>query len=361
MQLYNLMNLLAGQSHNRIFTLPSSRPTPRLAPLCGKRCDDSKSAIDKYSPGPTELNKDQAGLNQTPDGTYYYRREARLDYNLNLSFDLAAVARVAAQIENGEMTEAEALLAGGFGLHADFQASGSQTVETNVTDENQGDSATRSKSKSRSVQGQALAARYGDNERGFALEMFRRDATSVRKSLKSSVHDGHEKTTNKIALRFQSDTRFSFALAQRFNVQTQQVADQAPESLENYLKSTGEVAESGSVDMMATFFDAVDAYLQGSYEEIKSRTGAFLDQAASELGFSGGLVDAARQQLTDSIDSFFSRVTDAVAVLAQQFGGARETVTPALAPTASGGGKAAPIGYLKAGPTETVSSHLAVA
>jgi hypothetical protein len=365
MQLYDLMNLLAGQSNSRLFDLPASRPAQKLTLPGSSKCgDDSKSITDKYSPGTDTQANDGSGLNKASDGTYYYRREAKLDYRLDMSFDLAAIARVAAKIENGDLTEAESLLAGGFGLHADFQADGSQTVETNITDENQTDSATRSKSRSRAVQGQALARRYGDSERGFALDMFRRDASSVRRSLKSSVRDSHRKTTNKIAVRFQSDTQFSFALAQRFNVQTQQVADTAPESLESYLKSTGGVAENGSADMMATFFDAVDAYLQGSYEDIKSRTGAFLDQAAGELGFSGELVDTAREQLTASIDSFFGRVTDAVAALAQQFGADNSTVdTPAVDSTAKSGsgGIAAPIGYQKAGPTETVSSYLSVA
>lgn len=363
MQLYDLMNLLAGQRQNRLFTAPARRPestTSSRRPE--KNCDCSRAKADAYTPGSEQPAKEEPGLNTAPDGTYYYRREAKLDYSLNMSFDLAAIARVAAQVEDGELAGAESLMAGGFGLHADFQASGSQTVETNMTAEDQADSVSRSRERSRFAQTQALAQRFGDNERGFALDMFRRDAASVRRSLKSSVRDGHQRTTNKIALRFQSDTRFSFALAQRFNVQTRQVAEQEPSSLEGYLKSTGDVAQAGSVDMMATFFDAVDAYLRGSYEDIKSQTGAFLNQAASELGFSGELVEMAQSQLNASIDSFFGRVTDAVAALAQQFGAGGSIGSPPQVESAAGsGGTAAPIGHLKAGPTDALSSQLAVA
>ncbi|RME24761.1 MAG: hypothetical protein D6800_08355, partial [Candidatus Zixiibacteriota bacterium] len=54
---------------------------------------------------------------------------------------------------------------------------------------------------------------------------------------------------------------------------------------------------------------------------------AFFDRAASELGFSEGLTNLAKDKLTDSISSFFDRVETSMAQLESSFGGTTPTVS----------------------------------
>jgi len=326
MQLYNLLNLFNQRPDLRSF-LPqapseSSSPAPTRNPTKAHTCEDCQpKAGDTYAPGtaPAPVPQDKSGLNQTPDGGYYYKRSARLDYQLNLQFNLASIMHAAEQIEDGETRSAEQLIAAGFGLHADFMAKGVQRVETNMQDEAGTAQQIRGREHSRARGKLGMAMRFAEADRGFAARMFQRTAADVRKSLKFDVQDGHRRATNRIALRFQMDTRFSFALAQRFNVQTQQVAEKQPDAVGPYVDNAGALAQSGTAEAMTAFFDAVEAYLDGSEARIMAQTEQFFDQAASDLGFEGALVEAAKAQLTGSIESFFGRVEDAIATLSARY------------------------------------------
>lgn len=324
MKLYNLLNLLSGRPDFRLFQPQKSNlSTPTQEPVKAKEtCEDCGTKTgDTYTPSTeqTAVPQEKTGLNQTPDGSYYYRREARLDYQLNLQFNLASIMQAAEQIENGDTTSAEQLIAAGFGLHADFAANGYQRVETNMQDDSTANQQVQSRERSRARGKLGMAMRFAEADRGFAARLFQRTAADVRKSLKVDVQDGHRRATNRIALRFQMDTRFSFALAQRFNIQTQQVAEKQPEAVGPYVDNAGAIARSGTAEAMTAFFDAVDAYLDGSESQIMAKTEQFFDQAAAELGFDGAMVEAAKAQLTASIESFFGRVEEAIAALSSQY------------------------------------------
>jgi hypothetical protein len=163
----------------------------------------------------------------------------------------------------------------------------------------------------------------------FAMESFYNESFKVRRSLDESVQDSHRRTTNRFALRYHLDNGFSMAFAERFNVQTKQVAEQFPDAAKSYVDAAGEVAAKGSEDLMATFFDAVDDYLSQSEDKLMANVTAFFDKAAAELGFSGALVDAARDHLTGTITRFFDRVETALAGVEAKF----VTPTPAATPT----------------------------
>ena len=115
------------------------------------------------------------------------------------------------------------------------------------------------------------------------------------------------------------DNSFSFAFLDRFNIQTRDVAEQVPESLSSYLASAGNMAESGTSEMMAAFFDAVDGYLDEAEVTLADNVGRFFDLAAEALGFSGEMVDSAKVQLTETVASFFDQVETALASLQSRF------------------------------------------
>lgn len=304
-------------------------PSSETVPEATQPADQNKAADD------TKQTKNSP-VAKNADGTYYYRREARLDYQLDLRFDLATIARSVQQLSEGDTAEIQNLIAGGFGLSADFTASGYERIATNMTDGTAADGKSIQKQMTRNSSALAIAERFAQQDRAYALQGFYRQASKVRSSLHESVKDGHRQTTNKIAIRFQMDSKFSFALAERFNIQTQQVAEQKPDSLNGYLDSAGQVASSGTADLMAKFFDAVDGYLADSESSVRSQVDEFFTMATEQLGFDAGLVAAARDQLLGSVDSFFDRVSSAMGSLEALYApsGANPGATPSVEPPA---------------------------
>ncbi|MDX9858044.1 MAG: hypothetical protein RBT76_09650 [candidate division Zixibacteria bacterium] len=329
---------------NRYPTTNGQLPTSAAGPAAAKTdtyVPGNQVAPEVAAPVEEDEQTDGEGTSQPvvakqPDGTYYYRREARLDYRLDLKFDLAAFARSVEQLVDGDSSQVENLIAAGFGLSADFSASGYERIATNVTDGEQvADGKRVEKAQSRSRTAVAVAERFAQQDRAYALEGFYRQAAKIRRSLHESVQDGHRRTTNRIALRFQMDTRFTFALAERFNVQTQQVAEQQPGSLAGYLDRAGQVATDGTADLMAKFFDAVDTYLAGSEAQIREQTEQFFTMAAEELGFDPAQVAAARDRLLGSIDSFFDRVSSALGTIESFYSPGGVDVEPGISTTGS--------------------------
>jgi hypothetical protein len=262
----------------------------------------------------TDTPSTDSPVQKNPDGTYYYQRQAELEYKLDLRFDLGAIMQTVEQLAEGDTSAVEQIAAAGFGLTSDFRLDGTQQIDTNMV-EGDTNSQRSEKTSADAISTGAMAYR----SRNFAMDSFYKEALKVRRSLDESVQDSHRRTTNRIALRYQVDNKFSMAFADRFNIQTKQVAEQAPDAAKAYVDSTGELAAKGSSDLMATFFDAVDSYLNGAETKLTQNVASFFDKAAAELGFSGELVDAAREHLTGTIGQFFDRVQTALASVEAKF------------------------------------------
>ena len=86
------------------------------------------------------------------------------------------------------------------------------------------------------------------------------------------------------------------------------------------MTSAGNVAESGTTEMMSAFFDGVDAYLDGAEETLIAKAEQFFDLAAEQLGISEELVDFAKEQFVGTISSFFDRVDSAIDSLREVHG-----------------------------------------
>lgn len=285
----------------------SFEPTVEL-PLA----DPTEDGPDEYlRNAEADVNKVDQKLQPSlqPDGTYFFQRRSKLDYKLDLRFDLQAISQTVEQLSEGDLKAAETLFAGGFGLEAAMKFSGKQITETNMTD-NEANPVTQM--QERSFMKSRLSQQLAIQNRQFALQAFHRESTDVMKSLKVTNHDGYQRTVNKFTYRFKMDSQLSFAFLDRFNVQTQGVAEQMPESLGGYLNSAGNIVEKASTEMIGSFFDAVDAYLDGAEEQILEKVNQFFDMAAEQLGMSGALVDQAREQLVETVESFFDRVDTAL-------------------------------------------------
>ena len=116
------------------------------------------------------------------------------------------------------------------------------------------------------------------------------------------------------------DNRFSFEMLNRFNSQTQQMltgADNA--SVAGYVDTAGEAASKVTPEVMATFFDAIDEYLNAAESDLSMKAEEFFSMAAEQLGLSGEMVDSAKAQVMDRIDSFFDRVDTALASMESLF------------------------------------------
>jgi len=286
---------------------------PVVQPEVTDRYEPSNQPLPENTETSTDQTKttdnEQPAVDVKPDGTYYYKRQARLDYKLDLSFNLGAFMSTARSLSEGDTEAVESLAAAGFGLSADFDIKGKQTVETNLTDEADPEKAMlKNLTRARSRQ----VGQFKVQSEDFALQSFYKEATDIRRSLNIKVQGNHRRAVNKIAFRYRLDNRFSFALAERFNVQTQQMAGETPETLNGYFDAAGNLAEKSTPDMMATFFDAVEDYLAQTEDKLTAEVESFFQTAAAELGFTGELVDTAASQLTGAIDNFFDRVTGAV-------------------------------------------------
>lgn len=289
---------------------PITKKLPKSADQCQPSGDDNhRCKKDKNSESP---------VTRYPDGTYSFLRKAELDYSLDLKFNLGAITRTVQQIAEGDVTAdvttVDEFAAAGFGLSADLSLDGSQMVKSADTQRLEpGRTNVRSLDVSKQKGGMSF------HSRTVGLDSFYSEATKIRRSLDESVHDSHRRAVNRLAMRYQFDNRFSMTFLNRFNVQTQQVAEQAPEAMGKYADTAGEVAVKGSSQLMAGFFDAVDGYLDSAEAHLVEKVGSLFDQAAAELGFSGVEVAFAKEHLTSTITSFFSRVDQALNAVQTQF------------------------------------------
>jgi len=266
------------------------------------------------------------------DGTYYFIRQAKLDYNLQLQFNLSALTQTVQQMSEGDVLSVDDFAAAGFGLKADMDFSGREIIQTNMIDSAQNDRTFTRTTKSQSLDySRATAIKY--QSRDFNVQSFQREALNVRQSEKITDVNGHRRTVNKFSLRYVSDDSFSYSFLERFNVQTRDVGGQAPESLSGYLQSAGNVAEKGSEEMMTSFFDIVDNYLDNAETELLENVSAFFDMATKELGFSTELVDVARDNLVNTVEGFFDRVDMAVDGLESRFVSSEAQLSMGMAST----------------------------
>lgn len=270
--------------------------------------DDNKNA--PAGSGATENPTDD----DLTDYTKKLKQLSRLDYKMDLAFNLSSLTSVIESISEGDTAAVEEFAAANFGLSADLSFRGFQQI--NARGEFEAD---KQVANSRSGVSSRQAAQYSAASKNFKVNSFFNEAMNLRRGMHQSVQNNHYLSVNKFALRYQYDAGMDFSFMNRFNVQTKVVSEMAPESLNNYLTSAGNVAESGTTEMMSAFFDAVDSYLAQAESDLTAKANQFFDLAAEELGFSGDLIGMAKDHLAGSIDSFFDRVNSAVDMLQKQY------------------------------------------
>ena len=297
----------------------SPRPTDTVD-LSGDRPAPGTDRDVPADTAPTVADDNAVPAAADTDGACYVRRQARLDYRLDLRFDLAAVQRTVRQLSEGDTTALENLVAAGFGLRAAFDLKGSQALETNQAEPGtEGPSASHARGADMVKAHQA--SQFSAASRDFAVQSFQKESSRLMRTYDVLAKDNYRRAVNQFAFRYRSDSSFSFAFMERFTVQSGRMAEQRPESAEQYVGSAGNVAEAGSPQMMATFLDAVDAYLDDAEQGLLDKALASFDQAVKELGFTGDTVDIARNHLNDSIESFFGRVDTALGDIRARFVG----------------------------------------
>ena len=271
---------------------------------------DSSTYTNPAAPNDEALPADT----ETGDVSYFIRK-ARLDYKMTMQFDLAAIQSIAEKISDGETEELAEFAAAGFGLHAAFDVKGMEIIETNMADKLDYNGSVKYRSKDKSM----FAQKFGAQSKNFNLQSFYRESSDVSRSMKVDVFDNYRRSVNKFALRYRLDSNFSFGFMNKFNVQTKQIAETDPANLNSYVTSAGNVAETSTPEMMATFFDTVDSYLNAAESDLRAKAEEFFTMATEQLGFAEETVSQVRDQLLGSIDSFFGRVDEAVGMLASKF------------------------------------------
>lgn len=320
MNISDFFNNAAAQFRDRYLQMAAER-APKYAPVTTTPTPQPTKS-DSFVPtqpvdntAPTKDGTESSKPNVKPDGTYEFTREAKLNYSMDLRFDMAAISQVARSLSEGDVETLDQFAAAGFGLKAALDIKGSQVIQ----ESGEGVEGDAGKSAQKDTAGARQASKFAYQDRDFQMESFYKESTDVSRSLKVDSRENYRRAVNKFAMRFRLDSGFSMAFAQRFNVQTKQVAESTPESLNNYLDTSGNLAEKGTTEMMATFFNTVDQYLNEAHDQLISVATESFDTAAAELGFSGEMVDAARDTFVGTIDSFFQRVDNAIAGLEARF------------------------------------------
>ncbi|UCE23825.1 MAG: hypothetical protein JSU74_11080 [Candidatus Zixiibacteriota bacterium] len=274
---------------------------------------DEPAAEEGDTVGPEQ--EDPVSDETAPPQPYRFRHHTHFDYEVRLEFQLRAIASIAQEIAEGEPVSLEELAAAGFGLKAAMDISGKQIVEAGGHKRGFGDGHLRETNllKARS------ASNFTYHTRDFALESFSRETLRIQRSMDVKTGESYQRAVNKFALRYRMDDSFSFAMLNRFNVQTERMAQTDQANLEPYTESAGDVAECGTTEMMAVFFDAVDAYLDQAEQQLLSRADEFFTLVARELGFSEEALAFSRDQAISTIESFFTRVDEAVSGLESHF------------------------------------------
>lgn len=325
-QLSNSVSLGKTPKHYYTDNAKESAPQEQLPAdsyLPSNKSEKPTTSTDKNKPAsekptytnPTEPKKEKLPANAETGDAAYFSRKSNLDYKMMLQFDLSAIQGIAESLAHGDTQKITEFAAGGFGLKAGFDIKSSEIIETNMAENIDGTSVVKSKLKSKS----RLAGAFDAQAKNFNLQSFYNESTKMSKSMKTESSNGYRRTVNKFALRYRMDSKFNFSFLNRLNVQTKQVADADPNNLENYVKSAGNVAESGTTEMLSTFFDTVDSYLNGAESDMLAKADKFFTMAVNELGFSEESVSLVKDKLVDSIESFFGKVDDAVSMIASKF------------------------------------------
>ncbi|MBD3258733.1 hypothetical protein GF377_09895 [candidate division GN15 bacterium] len=282
--------------------------------------------VDKYepsNPATKPANQDDPDAAQPsqstpvktqPNGTYSYERRAEMAYKLDLKFSLGAVTKTVERLAAGDEQAVEEFAAAAFGLKANFALKGKQEVKSSDVE-----GLTRGRNRVWSANGSRESGRMHFSNRTVGLDSFYRESTKVKRDLDETVRDSHRRAVNRFAMRYSFDNSFRMSFLNRFNVQTREVAEKAPEATKQYVDTAGEVAAKGSTEMMAGFFDAVDSYLDSAEQHLTSKVSNMLSAAAEELGFSGVEAAFAEEHLTSTIEGFFGRVDQALAAVEARF------------------------------------------
>ncbi len=277
--------------------------------------NDKHKVDDSTYKKPSEHNNDKKTEDSKTGEVGYYNRKTTLDYKMKLQFDLRAIQGIAEKIADGDTREITEFAAGGFGLKAAFDIKSKEIIETNMAENIDGKLVVKSKMKNKSK----FAGAFGAQSRNFNVQSFYKESTKISKSMKAEASEGYRRTVNKFALRYRMDSKFNFSFINKFNVQTKQISETDPKNLEGYVKSAGNVAESGTTEMMGKFFDTVDSYLNAAESDMVAKAEEFFTMAVEELGFAEDTVALVKDQLVNSIESFFGRVDDALSMMSSQF------------------------------------------
>jgi len=254
--------------------------------------------VDRYEPA--------APSQKAEPGTYSFQRKAELKYSMKLQFDLGVFTRTVEKIANGDLQSIESAMAGEFGFAADLNFSGYQTLQDNGQVD--ADSSLFRNAAS-GVKNQSAAAL---SSRDVSLQAFRSEASSIRRNMVSHLRDGHRLATNSLSFRFQMDNKMSARVLHQFNAQTTAIATDQPDVAPSYFGATDQMALQAPTQAVERFFNLVENHLSNYEQQLTAKAEGFFDTAASELGFSGALVDSAKENLMGSIDSFFNRVEGAM-------------------------------------------------
>ncbi len=300
-----LLNLLSGRAlPGRLFTGANKFASGDPSELT--RTPHSNAAPDRYLPS------SPSRVSQAEPTTY--TRSARLDYQLDLRFDLRAIQHTATSLADGT-TSSAAFAAAGFGLSAAFALNGYQVQsESGVESDGVGRQLDRSVDRESSTRATGIAGE------GLSLGGFERRASSVQQSLRTDVQDQFRQAVTRFSSRFSYDSGFTLQLGERFLNQTEALAIAEPGAVGGYADTSGHLAQTSSGSALGAFFDAVDSYLDSAESALSADVVQKFDQATSALGFGGAITSAARDQLLGSISGFFSRVDAALDQMARQYG-----------------------------------------
>ncbi len=170
--------------------------------------------------------------------------------------------------------------------------------------------------------------------RGFEADMFYCDSLKTSYKIRESYRNGFLKVSRKLHVRYTQDFGLNLRALNMFNGQAEAL-NQAG-NLDSYLGNTESLVDSPDTSgaLLESFFDTVQAYLDGAEEKLMEEINFFFENLASEMGVETSSLQGAQEILVANVGEFFDRVDSAIELTRNRYlPESEETPAPELPET----------------------------
>ena len=267
---------------------------------------------EEVVPANEELNEEATAPAESHDNGLVSQIKSSAKLNLSMIFNLAEfdaiVSTFAEDAEDGQI-DTSSYSSLNIGLHTELEAR-ARVKEMYRDMEEPGGPLQYFRSNQRLKSSQFSAAMM--RSRGFEADMFYRDSLKTSYKIRESYRNDFLKVSRKLHIRYTQDFGLNLRALNLFNGQAEALNQVG--NLDSYLGNTETLVDSPDTSgaLLESFFDTVQAYLDGAEEKLMEKINLFFENLASEMGVETSFLDGAEEILVSNVGSFFDRVGSSI-------------------------------------------------